>query len=176
MPAPLAPRSLAAAAPAGKAKLTHPGKAILAGKRLPGLSWGRGSPRRCQRGHPAGRGLPDPPRAVALPQVLLHPGTAAPLPLPAEGNAAGTGVSLRPQPKSSRSCIPSLEVGSGAPVIRGDPSVLQALSAAGGPAEKVPVGWDVTRVERRSRGSAGGNGTDGRDWWQPGPHMLPRGC
>lgn len=32
MPAPAAPRSLAAAAPAGKAKLTHPGKAILAGK------------------------------------------------------------------------------------------------------------------------------------------------
>ncbi|KAI1232991.1 hypothetical protein IHE44_0006181 [Lamprotornis superbus] len=31
MPAPAAPRSLAAAAPAGKAKLTHPGKAILAG-------------------------------------------------------------------------------------------------------------------------------------------------
>ena len=26
------PRALAAAAPAGKAKLTHPGKAILAGK------------------------------------------------------------------------------------------------------------------------------------------------
>ncbi|RMC05921.1 hypothetical protein DUI87_17466 [Hirundo rustica rustica] len=31
MPVPAAPRSLAAAAPAGKAKLTHPGKAILAG-------------------------------------------------------------------------------------------------------------------------------------------------
>jgi len=30
---PAGPRSLAAAAPAGKAKLTHPGKAILAGKR-----------------------------------------------------------------------------------------------------------------------------------------------
>lgn len=28
------PRCLAAAAPAGKAKLTHPGKAILAGKRI----------------------------------------------------------------------------------------------------------------------------------------------
>lgn len=33
---PAAPRSLAAAAPAGKAKLTHPGKAILAGKRPQG--------------------------------------------------------------------------------------------------------------------------------------------
>lgn len=28
------PRCLAAAAPAGKAKLTHPGKAILAGKKV----------------------------------------------------------------------------------------------------------------------------------------------
>lgn len=41
MPAPAAPRSLAAAAPAGKAKLTHPGKAILAGKGARGGPGGR---------------------------------------------------------------------------------------------------------------------------------------
>lgn len=36
------PQCLAAAAPAGKAKLTHPGKAILAGKKVDvGLSRGR---------------------------------------------------------------------------------------------------------------------------------------
>lgn len=118
MPVPAAPRSLAAAAPAGKAKLTHPGKAILAGK---GLSRGRGSPRRCQRGHPAGRGLPDPPRGGgAPPQVMLHPGTAAPLPLPLKASPPDRAFPSA-QPESSRSCIPSGAAGSGLPLSAGNP-------------------------------------------------------
>lgn len=119
MPVPAAPRSLAAAAPAGKAKLTHPGKAILAGKGLPRLCWGRGSPRRCQRGHPAGRGLPDPPRGGGAPAGDAPSRDCRPSPAARGRRSHWTGVSLRLQPKSSRSCIPSLDAGSGASAIRG---------------------------------------------------------
>lgn len=95
MPAPAAPRSLAAAAaPAGKAKLTHPGKAILAGKGLPGLSWGRGSPRRCQRGHPAGRRLPGPPRGGGAPAGAAPSRDCRPSPAARGRRPRWTGVPL----------------------------------------------------------------------------------
>lgn len=73
LPAMAAPRALAAAAPApGKAKLTHPGKAILAGG-LPGVV------------------NPRPTGPTALPD---GPGTPRPLSTSGSGWGRGTGLQL----------------------------------------------------------------------------------
>lgn len=143
MPAPAAPRSLAAAAPDGKAKLTHPGKAILAGKGLPELSWGRGSPRRCQRGHPAGRGLPDPPRGGGAPA-----GAAASRDWSSSPAAARCLFSHGQ--RASAAAARAWTLAPGLPLSAETPASRQAVSAPGGPARRVLVGSDMTRGERHS--------------------------
>lgn len=177
MPVPAAPRSLAAAAPAGKAKLTHPGKAILAGKGL-SRGRGRGSPRRCQRGHPAGRGLPDPPRGGGAPAAGDAPSRdRRPSPAAAKAEPAGPGF-----PFGTARELPQLhpERGRwlGAPAVRGEPAPCRAGSAPRAPAGKALLGSGLTRGQRHwrvQRRPAGGSGSDGRGWWHRGPRTLPAG-
>lgn len=83
MPAPAAPRSLAAAAPAGKAKLTHPGKAILAGKGA--------------RGGPGGRSWKEKGGGK-------RPGACPEPPLPAWASAPRSGAGVWRQPPGAPRC------------------------------------------------------------------------
>lgn len=78
MPAPAAPRRLAAAAPAGKAKLTHPGKAILAGKSPPPPRVGVPRPPLPAWASVPGGGCPEPPRRSSVPAAGTARCSAAP--------------------------------------------------------------------------------------------------
>lgn len=135
MPAPAAPRRLGAAAPAGKAKLTHPGKAILAGKHPPGGAAASGV------GIRAGWGLPPAAPEAARAPRQLRPRRDRPLP-PCRGS---------PRRRSLGCPAPAVVLGRRPTSERGFP-----LAAAKGAAAGVSRAWVSSSRAPAAPGRGGG--------------------